>query len=208
VILVKCCCLTTFPPKHLCICIYTVTGVSCLVTKSKIWFCTGILFFRMLRIQSGWRSQSNAVALQLFIQNIFVYVFKKTGVSCLVTKSRTWFSSRIMHFHILKTLWLAILVKCCCLITFPSKYLCICIYNVAGVSCLVTKSKTWWKICDILSSDFHWWDIVITYIQCMMKNLWHLCLRFSLVRHCSHWYTMYDEKSVTFVPQISIGETL
>jgi hypothetical protein len=28
-----------------------------------------------------------------------------------------------------------------------------------------------------------------------------------LVWHWSHWQTMYDENSATFVPQISIGET-
>jgi hypothetical protein len=73
---VKCCCLTTYTPKYLCLYIFNINGVSCLVTKTRTWFSSGIMHFRiMLQTQSGWWSQSNAVALQLFHQNIFVYLF-------------------------------------------------------------------------------------------------------------------------------------
>jgi len=48
-ITVKCCCLTTFPQKNHHICIY-----------KHVYKCS------TLKTQSIWRSQSNAVALQLF----------------------------------------------------------------------------------------------------------------------------------------------
>jgi hypothetical protein len=48
------------------------------------------------------------------------------------------------------------------------------------------------KICYIRATEIHWWDIVVTDIQYMMKNLPHSCHRFPLVRHCSHYFCCCD----------------
>jgi hypothetical protein len=66
--------------------------------------------------------------------------------------------------------------------TFPLKYT-----NSARWIILVLKSGSlfvmhrWIFLLASCASDYHWWHIVVTNIQCMMEILWHLCHRIPLV---------------------------